>query len=282
MVYELKNLDSDDDTEARITYLSVKEEGAGRRLLSEYRCEAEKSSVKRTYFEFQELSDLEKEVLAASGFSIQKREGQNLVFTLKELSAVPILTKKSKDYVKSIKDVSEKELKNADACVACTGNDEENLIISMFAKSFGLDRIAAVIDNYNYEVMLKRSGINHIFSTQDVALIDVIKDARLLATAGDNENDNNVMKWFYTLNDGRIEAAEFEIGKEFAYLEVPFKEKRFQLKAGILIAVIMRGDEVIVPDGNSCIKEGDHVIVVSAEHKIARLSDIFAKGIKEN
>ena len=50
----------------------------------------------------------------------------------------------------------------------------------------------------------------------------------------------------------------------------------------ILIAVIMRGQEVIVPDGNSCIKVGDHVIVVSAEHKIARLSDIFAKGIKEN
>ena len=82
-----------------------------------------------------------------------------------------------------------KELKDADACVACTGRDEENLIISMFAKSFGLDRIAAVIDNFNYEVMLKKSGINHIFSTQDVALIDVIKDTRLLATAGKNEND---------------------------------------------------------------------------------------------
>ena len=176
----------------------------------------------------------------------------------------------------------EKELKGADACVACTGNDEENLIISMFAKSFGLDRIAAVIDNYNYEVMLKKSGINHIFSTQDVALIDVIKDTRLLATAGKNENDSNVMKWLYTLNNGRIEAAEFEIGGDFAYLGVPFKEKRFQLKAGILIAVIMRGQEVIVPNGESSIQQGDHVIVVSAEHKIARLSEIFAKGIKEN
>ena len=179
-------------------------------------------------------------------------------------------------------DLMEKELEHADACVACTGNDEENLIISMFAKSFGLDRIAAVIDNYNYEVMLKKSGINHIFSTQDVALIDVIKDARLLATAGKNENDGNVMKWLYTLNNGKIEAAEFEIGEDFEMLEVPFKDKQFQLKQGVLIAVIMRGEEVIVPDGNSCIKAGDHVIVVSAEHGIARLSDIFAKGIKES
>ena len=176
----------------------------------------------------------------------------------------------------------EKELKGADACVACTGNDEENLIISMFAKSFGLDRIAAVIDNYNYEVMLKKSGINHIFSTQDVALLDVIRDARLLATEARSAHDSNVMKWLYSLNNGKIEAAEFEINGDFGYLDVPFKEKQFQLKAGILIAVIMRGEEVIVPDGNSCIKQGDHVIVVSAEHRIARLSDIFAKGMKEN
>ena len=176
----------------------------------------------------------------------------------------------------------EKELKDADACVACTGKDEENLIISMFAKAFGLDRIAAVIDNYNYESMLKRSGINHVFSTQDVALMDIIKDARLLSTAANNTNDTNVMKWLYTLNGGKIEAAEFEIGEDFPLLEVPFKEKRFQLKPGMLIAVIMRGEEVVVPDGNSCIKTGDRVIVVSAEHRIARLSDIFVKVAKES
>lgn len=168
----------------------------------------------------------------------------------------------------------EKELKGVDACVACTGKDEENLIISMFAKSFGMDRIAAVIDNFNYEVMLKKSGINHVFSTQDVALINIIKDTRLLASEEKNLNDTNVMKWLYTLNSGRIEAAEFEVGKDFKLLGVPFKEKEFKLKAGILIAVIMRGQDVMVPDGNSSIEEGDRIIVVSAEHKIGRLTDI--------
>ena len=176
----------------------------------------------------------------------------------------------------------EKELKDADACVACTGKDEENLIISMFAKAFGMERIAALIDNYNYESMLKRSGINHVFSTQDVALIDVIKDCRLLASSAKNLNDNNVMKWLYTLNDGKIEAAEFEIGDDFELLDVPFKEKKFQLKSGILIAVIMRGENVVVPDGNASIKKGDRVIVVSAEHRITRLSDIFVKWVKES
>lgn len=172
-------------------------------------------------------------------------------------------------------ELMEKELKDADACVACTGKDEENLIISMFAKSFGLDRIAAVIDNFNYELMLKKSGIHHVFSTQDVALIGIIKDTRLLASAAKNTNDTNVMKWLYTLNSGRIEAAEFEVGKDFGLIGVPFKEKTFKLKPGVLIAVIMRGQEVMVPDGNSSICEGDRIIVVSAEHKIGRLTEII-------
>ena len=172
-------------------------------------------------------------------------------------------------------ELMEKELKGADACVACTGKDEENLIISMFAKSFGVDRIAAVIDNLNYEVMLKKSGINHVFSTQDVALINIIKDTRLLATATGNLEDADAMKWLYTLNSGRIEAAEFEVGEDFKLLNVPFKEKSFKLKSGMLIAVIMRGQHVMVPDGNSSINVGDRIIVVSAEHKLGRLSEIL-------
>lgn len=169
----------------------------------------------------------------------------------------------------------EKELKGADACVAVTGKDEENLIISMFAKSYGLDRIAAEIDNRNYEVMLKKSGIDHVFSTQDVAMGGIIRDSRLLA-AGDETEENNVIRWLYTLNNGRVEAVEFEVGSEFTLTGIPFRDSRFALKSGVLIAVIIRGGEVIVPDGNSSIEKGDRIIVISAEHRITRLSDIQA------
>ena len=46
--------------------------------------------------------------------------------------------------------------------------------------------------------------------------------------------------------------------------------------------MIMRGENVVVPDGNASIKKGDRVIVVSAEHRITRLSDIFVKWVKES
>lgn len=169
-------------------------------------------------------------------------------------------------------ELMEKELKGADACVAATSRDEENLVISMFAKSFGTARIAAVIKNIDYETMLKKSGINHVFSTQDVALIDIIKDVRLV----DNGTDETCgsMKWLYALNSGSVEAAEFEVGTDFKLQGILFKDEAFKLKPGILIAVIMRGGSVEIAGGNSKILPGDHVIVVSAEHRILSLADI--------
>lgn len=172
-------------------------------------------------------------------------------------------------------ELMEKELKGTDACVAVTGNDEENLIISMFCKSFGLDRIAAEIDNINYENMLVKSGVNHIFSTQDVSLGSIIKSLRSLVTAG-HSADENVLKWLYPFNDGKIEAEEFEVGGEFALSGLAFKDPKFTLKRGVLVAVIIRGAETMIPDGNSCIMKGDRIVVVSAEHKITKLTDIIA------
>ena len=169
-------------------------------------------------------------------------------------------------------ELMEKELKGADACVAATSRDEENLVISMFAKSFGTSRIAAVINNVDYETMLKKSGVNHVFSTQDVALVDIIKDMRQLAN-GTYETDG-AMKWLYTLNSGSIEAAEFEVGTDFKLQGILFRDESFKLKPGILIAVIMRGGSVEIAGGNSKILPGDHVIVVSAEHRILSLADI--------
>ena len=90
---------------------------------------------------------------------------------------------------------------------------------------------------------------------------------------GTYETDG-AMKWLYTLNSGSIEAAEFEVGSDFKLQGILFRDESFKLKSGILIAVIMRGGSVEIAGGNSKILPGDHVIVVSAEHRILSLADI--------
>ncbi len=165
-------------------------------------------------------------------------------------------------------------LKGAQACIAVTRQDEDNLVIAMFAKALGTKHIAAEIDNKNFDVMLKKSGINHTFSTQTAAIDRIIRDIRSMSIL-DNIYDTNNIKKLHALNGGQVEAVEFEISNDFPYLNIPFKNPEFKTKNGILIAVIIRGSETIIPDGNSFIKEGDNIIVVSAEHKITKIADIF-------
>lgn len=171
-------------------------------------------------------------------------------------------------------ELMEREQKGTDSCVTVTGDDEENLIISMYCKSKGIERIAAEIDNANYEKMLSRSGINHIFSTQDVSMASMLRNLRSLASA-EATADSNVIKWLYTFHSGKVEAAEFEIKEDFSLLGLPFKDPGFELKNGALIAVMIRNGVSMIPDGNSSLQTGDRIVVVSGEQPIRKLSDII-------
>ena len=48
-----------------------------------------------------------------------------------------------------------------------------------------------------------------------------------------------------------------------------------QLKKGVLVAVIVRDDQVIIPDGSTCIQERDSIIIVSKDHTILDVNDIY-------
>lgn len=57
-------------------------------------------------------------------------------------------------------------------------------------------------------------------------------------------------------------------------LNIPIKD--LKIKPGILIAGIIRaGKKAIIPKGDDVIIQGDRVIIISAEYRITRLSDIL-------
>ena len=56
------------------------------------------------------------------GFLIENREGQDLMLSLKELNAIPALSKKPKNYIKSIRTLPEKKLRlGINNCLFITG-----------------------------------------------------------------------------------------------------------------------------------------------------------------
>ena len=62
--------------------------------------------------------------------------------------------------------------------------------------------------------------------------------------------------------------------KQLPICERPLKD--LTIKRNCLIACIIRNNEVMIPNGNSQIKLGDHVVVVTTHKNFDDLTDVFA------
>ena len=63
-------------------------------------------------------------------------------------------------------------------------------------------------------------------------------------------------------------------------LGVPLKDLR--LKKGVLIAVIIHQNRIVIPEGTSVISAGDTVIIISRDHVILDVNDIYDASLYES
>ena len=83
----------------------------------------------------------------------------------------------------------------------------------------------------------------------------------------------SVMNALYRIAGGHAEAMEFLANDTTRNLGIPLKDLR--LKKGILIAVLVHQNRIIIPDGSSILSQGDTVIIVSRNHGILDINDIY-------
>ncbi len=163
----------------------------------------------------------------------------------------------------------EEGIEAMDAFVALTNTDEENMVVSMFANKLNVRKTITQIKSDDLFGMLDELGINNIVSPKNIVADRVISYIRAIA----NKRGSNVLTLYRLVND-QVEALEFLAKRKADKIyEKPLKE--LKIKKDCLIACIIRQNEVVIPDGNSCIKIGDNVIVVTTHKNFDDLTDIF-------
>ncbi len=163
----------------------------------------------------------------------------------------------------------EEGLEESDAFVALTGMDEENIITSLFAKSQGVDKIIAKVNEDRRARMVEDFGIDSIVSAKTATADAILSYVR----ARKNSQASANIEAMYQLVDEKVEALEFIIKSETRYTGIPLKD--LSLKSNNLIACIARKRQIIIPGGDDCMHAGDSVIVVTMEKKIEDLEDIL-------
>ncbi len=164
----------------------------------------------------------------------------------------------------------EEGIQEADALVALTGMDEENIILSLFAKSQGVEKIIAKVNEDSRAQMVEGMGIDSIISAKSATADAIMSYVR----ARKNSYSSDNVETMYQLVNGKVEAQEFIIRKECQFTNVPLKD--LETKPNNLIACIGRKREIIIPNGDDHIEVGDSVIVVTKGHVIDSFSDILA------
>lgn len=162
----------------------------------------------------------------------------------------------------------EEGIEAMDAFVALTNVDEENIIVSMFANKKGVKKAITQLESDDLFGMLDELGIENTVSPKQVVASRVISYARALA----NSRGSNVLT-LYQLVNNQVEALEFAARKKEPIYDRPLKD--LTIKRNCLIACIIRGGEVIIPNGNSQIRLGDNVVVVTTHKNFDDLTDVF-------
>lgn len=164
--------------------------------------------------------------------------------------------------------LTEEGLGSADAFVAATGDDDDNVITSMYALSLGVKKVVTKIKEDHIIHMLESTTLDSIVQPSGIAAQYVVQYVRSMQNAYESSIDA-----LYHTFDGRVEILEFRIAGNPGFLNKPIKDLHISHDA--LIASIIRMGECIIPSGDDEIRAGDGVIVATTRNGVSRPEDVL-------
>lgn len=160
-------------------------------------------------------------------------------------------------------------LQEMGAFVSLTGHDEENFMLALLAKQAGVPKVIAKISRNNYLNLISNFGIDSIVNPSQITTNLILLFVRGLGNAL-----GNPIRSLYRIVNNQAEAIEFTISEKARFLDIPLKNLKFP--QDVLVAVIVRKNDIIIPHGNDSIKLGDSIILIAKNRQIFNLNDIIS------
>lgn len=159
------------------------------------------------------------------------------------------------------------DIAHSDALVSVTGSDETNLIVCQLAKKkFGVPKTVAKSNNPKNVAVMQALGIDNVINSTDS-----------IASLIEREVDTSRIKQVLSLNKGEVTLFEVELPRDYVY----DGKMLMDIKLPVLfnIVSITRKGCMIIPRGQSMLKSGDKLLVISETGAVRELKS--ALKIKE-
>lgn len=166
--------------------------------------------------------------------------------------------------------LTEEALDEMDAVCSLMNEDEENILLSLFAHKNSSAKIMTRIHRDSYEELVSELPVGQTIATKKITSDYIVRYIRAMQNSLGSE-----VETLYRLVDGRVEALEFNIGSGFIGSGKSLKD--LLLISGTLICCIYRGGKIIRPGGNDCLEAGDSVVLVTTHKGINSLDEIIRR-----
>ena len=159
-------------------------------------------------------------------------------------------------------------LEEMDGFVALTDNDEENVIVSMFASNNGVLRVVPKVNRVSLGFLLEKLGLENAITPKNIVANQIVQYVRAMQ----NSLGSNVESLMKIMND-KVEILEFRVRANCSFIGRPLKD--LYIKDGILFAYITHKGRTEVAKGDSFVNEGDVVVVISLLEGLRDINDVL-------
>ncbi|MCM8761356.1 MAG: TrkA family potassium uptake protein, partial [Candidatus Omnitrophica bacterium] len=156
----------------------------------------------------------------------------------------------------------------ADVVAAVTADDEDNLIICQLAKEvFGVRRTVSRVNNPHNE---------HIFTELGV---DVpVNATKIIAKIIEEEVSFEDFINLVTFKRGKLALVRVDITAESPVIDKQVKD--ISLPENSVLVSILRGDNIVVPKGDTVLKKGDDIIALTMIENEQQLLDTLVGKVE--
>lgn len=159
--------------------------------------------------------------------------------------------------------LEEEGVREMDVVITLTDDEQTNVLASLLAKRLGVHQTITRINSFRYFPLMSTIGIEQVVSPRLSAINSIlhhIRRGKVLSAIAIKGEQAEV-----------IEAVALETSD---IVERPLR--KIALPKGVLVTVIIRDEQVIIPGGETVIKPGDRVIIFGTRQAVPKIEKLLA------
>ena len=158
--------------------------------------------------------------------------------------------------------LQEENIRDFDAFVAVTGNDEANILACVVAKKFGVGKTVAEVENIEYIRLAEEMGVDNVINKK---LLTAGRIFRLTLSGK--------ARFVRYMTGTNAEVIEYTVAPGSAITKAALKELDFPQNA--IVGGVIRGNEAFIAVGDTVIEAYDRVAVFALPQSIKEIDRYF-------